>query len=165
MKEHTERRGGGGGNIELNLFFSRSDGGCVTCQAGKMFWCCTSEHPLVASSWCERGCEQGLKRPCASPMAPWGPAPEGWGLMVVLGDGHRVGGNGVTGERSCSKGFRLLVSLHRINFDKVNCRMRACGGESWRECFWDGETREGAEMPYQALGWEGDNCCSMSCMG
>lgn len=68
----------------------------------------------------------------------------------------KVGGNEVTRECGCSKGFRLLVSLHQM----VNHRIRASGGESWRECFW--ETREGAEMPDQALGWEWDNCCSIS---
>lgn len=27
---------------------------------------------------------------------------------------------------------------------------------------WDGEAREGAELPNQALMWERDNCCSIS---
>lgn len=34
----------------------------------------------------------------------------------MLADGQRVGGNEVMRERSSSEGFRLLVSLHRMNF-------------------------------------------------
>lgn len=36
-------------------------------------------------------------------------------------------------------------------FDMVNHRSHAPVGESWRECCWDGETREGAERPNKAV--------------